>query len=231
MTTIDTHGHVPPAQSGPMYKRYRHAHHWRSDAEEFDACKTGFWLFLSTEVLLFAGLFVAYAVFRMLYPEAFKNGSSLLDWRWGGLNTIVLLVSSYTMAMGIHHVQMGHFTRARINLALTLLAGLGFLCIKGTLEYYPKLMAGKAPGQFFTYPYASNPHEPIWWSVYYCATAIHASHVIIGMALISRALWRLRPSKLHYGPTHYTYVELTGLYWHLVDLVWIFLFPLLYLIH
>jgi cytochrome c oxidase subunit III len=240
MTTIDTHGGLQnapaPGNAGadsalPNYKKYKHAHHWRSNEEEFDACKTGFWLFLATEVLLFAGLFVAYAVFRMLYPTAFYNGSSLLDWRFGGLNTVVLLISSYTMAMSIHWFQVGKIKRARLNLMVTFLAGIGFLIIKGVFEYYPKLSEGKAPGQFFTYPFASDPHEPIWWSVYYCATAIHATHVIIGMALIFRVWWLSRPSESRYGPEHYTGVELTGLYWHLVDLIWIFLFPLLYLIH
>ncbi|MDX2146009.1 MAG: cytochrome c oxidase subunit 3 family protein [Planctomycetota bacterium] len=229
MTTLDARNPSLAQEALPAHERYKHGHHFRNSADEFDACKTGFWLFLATEVLLFAGLFVAYGVFRMLYPEAFANGSHYLDWRWGGLNTVVLLISSYTMAMSIHHTQHGRKNAATINLLITLVCGLGFLLIKFIFEYAPKWEVGKRPGQFFFYPFSQDAHEPLWWSVYYCATGIHALHVIIGMGLIARALVRLRMG--YYGPKHYTFVELTGLYWHLVDLVWIFLFPLLYLIH
>ena len=99
----------------------------------------------------------------------------------------------------------------------------------GGLIQFVEGYGGKRPGKMFDYPFASSPQMPIWWAVYYSGTVIHASHVVIGMALIARAWWRAR--KGHYGPGHYTFVEITGLYWHLVDLVWIFLFPLLYLIH
>lgn len=259
MSTIDTR----ELASRPHWQRYMPGHHWRSAAEEFDACKFGFWLFLSTEVLLFGGIFCAYFIFRTLYPAAWHEGSSALDWRWGGLNTIILLVSSYTMAASIYCVQKAQFSRAKLNLIITLICGLLFLVIKITFEYTPKWTGyffvldpalahhhgtlvqgktafmglfqfvegygGKRPGSLFDYPFAHAPQMPIWWSVYYCGTAIHAAHVIIGMALIARVLWRTQ--KGYYGPTHYTMVEVTGLYWHLVDLIWIFLFPLLYLIH
>ncbi len=99
----------------------------------------------------------------------------------------------------------------------------------GGLFQYVEGYGGKRPGSLFDYPFASDPHMPMWWSIYYCGTAIHALHVLIGMALIARVLYRT--TKNCYGPTHYTMVEMSGLYWHLVDLIWIFLFPLLYLIH
>lgn len=211
------------------HESYTHASHFRSNDEEFDACKIGMWLFLTTEVLLFAGLFVAYAVFRMLYPEAFQNGSHYLDWRWGGLNTIVLLVSSYTIATSIRNAQLNQQGRMRLNLLITLLCAIAFIVIKFTFEYGPKWAQGKRPGVLFDYPFSSDPHEPLWWSIYYCATGIHATHVLIGVGLIAWLLWR--STKRHFGPTHYTAVEVVGLYWHIVDLIWIFLFPLLYLIH
>lgn len=227
MSTIPAHSSTPGAQ--PRWQTYEAANHYRSKEEEFDACKLGMWLFLTTEVLLFAGIFVGYAIFRMLYPQAWANGSSYLDWRWGGLNTVVLLVSSYTMAASIHHAQLNNQKALRRNLLITILCGAAFIAIKLTLEYIPKWSAGKAPGgSFFNYPFAGDPHEPLWWGIYYCGTGIHALHVLIGMSLI---FWvYLKARKGHYGPNHYTGVEVVGLYWHLVDLIWIFLFPLLYLI-
>lgn len=264
MTTLDTRSNPLGADvrgSEPLWKRYLPGHHWRSAEEEFDACTLGFWLFLATEVLLFAGLFCAYAILRFKFPEAFTNGSGYLDWRWGTLNTVVLLISSYTMAASIRAFQLDHQEHAKRLLITTFVCGLAFLAIKFTFEYAPKLSGwfiafdpalsnytslingeavwglfkhvegygGKAPGQFFSYAFSEDPWEPLWWSIYYCATAIHALHVIIGMSLIAWCYRRARMSA--YGPSHYTMVENTGLYWHLVDLIWIFLFPLLYLIH
>lgn len=231
MSTIDTKS---PANLGlekpkPLWARYRHGHHWRSSTDEFDGCKTGFWLFLATEILLFAGIFCAYALFRALYPAAWAEGSSSLDWRWGGLNTVILLISSYTMAASIYCFQTNQQSRARLNLIITFVCGVLFLAIKFSFEYLPKWLEGKRPGDLFAYPFATDPNMPLWWSVYYTGTSLHALHVIIGMILIARVFFR--SLKGHYGPTHYTYPELTGLYWHIVDLIWIFLFPLLYLIH
>jgi cytochrome c oxidase subunit 3 len=217
------------AADRPYHERYKAASHFRTKADEFDAVKLGMWLFLSTEILLFAGLFVAYAVFRYLYPQAFANGSHYLDWRWGCLNTIVLLFSSWTIASAIRNAQLNQQGALKVNLIITWLCAAAFLVIKGVFEYYPKLSAGKAPGIFFSYPYSTDPHEPMWWSIYYVATGIHASHVLIGMALIGWLI--IRANKKHFGPGHYTAVEMVGLYWHIVDLIWIFLFPLLYLIH
>ncbi len=232
MTTIDTRSNPLGAdvQGGqPGWKRYLPGHHWRTADEEFDACTLGFWLFLATEVLLFAGLFVGYTIMRFKFPDAFTNGSSYLDWRWGTLNTVVLLLSSYTMAASIHYAQTNQQVKMRGYLLFTVLCGFAFLFIKLYFEYMPKWHDGKRPGVWFNYPFASDPHEPLWWSVYYCATGIHALHVIIGMSLITWVFFR--SLKGMYGPKHYTGVEIVGLYWHLVDLIWIFLFPLLYLIH
>lgn len=223
MTTID-------ARSAETYAdRYVQAPHFRSKDEEFDACKIGMWLFLATEVLLFGGLFCAYAVFRMRHPEAFSNGSHYLDWRWGGFNTVVLLVSSFTVAMSIRNAQLNQQFWLRFNLAFTVLCGLAFLVIKFVFEYGPKWAQGKRPGSLFNYPFAADTGEPLWWSVYYAATGIHASHVFVGMCLLTWLF--IRSLKNHFGPKHYNAVEIVGLYWHLVDLIWIFLFPLLYLIH
>lgn len=232
MTTIDTRhgmGAQGATDNRPLWARYRAAAHFRGKEDEFDACKQGMWLFLATEVLTFSGLFCAYFIFRMLYPQAFANGSHYLDPFWGGLNTVILLISSYTIAMAVRNAQKNQQAMLKFNLLVTVACALAFLAIKLTFEYIPKWEQGKRPGSLFQYPYASNPYEHIWWGVYYCATAIHALHVIIGASLIMWLFFRAR--KGYYGPGHYTGIEIVALFWHIVDLVWIFLFPLLYLIH
>ena len=230
MTAIDAQTASPDlARPRRAWERYVHGDHWRSSDEEFDGQKIGMWLFLTTEVLLFSGLFCAYAVFRMLYPDAFANGSHYLDWRWGSLNTLILLLSSYTVAKSINDAQCNRQGLLKINLFITIVCALAFLAIKFTLEYVPKWSVGKRPGSFFDYPFAANEHESIWWSIYYTATGIHAMHVLVGAGLLSWLLWR--SFKGFYGPRHYNGLEIVGLYWHIVDIIWIFLFPLLYLIH
>ncbi|MEO0482072.1 MAG: cytochrome c oxidase subunit 3 family protein [Planctomycetota bacterium] len=218
-----------PKDARPLWQRYRAASHFRSRDEEFDAAKLGMWLFLTTEILLFAGVFVAYAYFRMLHPEAFANGSHYLDVRWGLLNTIVLLISSYTVAASIRCAQLNKQKMLKINLLITLVCGFLFLAIKFVFEYMPKWSEGKRPGSLFNYAYAENNFEHLWWSVYYTATGIHALHVIVGMGVLF--VMYLKARKGFFGPKHYMGVEIAGLYWHLVDVIWIFLFPLLYLIH
>ncbi len=235
MATIDlgkhgAHGSAPVNDDRPYHERYQAAHHFVDREHEFDAVKMGVWLFLSTEVLLFSGMFVAYAIFRMMYPDAFLSGSAHLDYRWGLLNTVVLLLSSYTVAAAVRHAQTGNQKWLQINIILTFIAGLIFLTIKGVFEYYKKYSEGLLPGKFYSYPYAENvPYEPLWWGIYWGATGIHASHVIVGMGLF--AWLYVRSRKRHFGPGHYNAVEGVGLYWHIVDIVWIFLFPMLYLIH
>jgi len=261
MTTLDLKSGVPADR--PFHETYEHAPHFRTREAEFDAVKLGMWLFLATEILLFAGLFCAYAVFRMMYPEAFANGSHYLDWKWGTFNTIVLLVSSFTVAMSIHNAQKNQQGWLRFNLLVTMLCAIAFVAIKLTFEYTPKWSGwfffldpalahyeeaigstksalgglfhyidgygGKRPGAWFSYGYAENPYEHIWWSVYYVATGIHATHVLVGVALLGWLYVKARRGC--FGPGHYTAIEIVGLYWHIVDMIWIFLFPLLYLIH
>lgn len=230
MSTIQptSRGELPTGPL-PKHETIEKGHHWRTKDDEFDAGKLGMWLFLGTEVLLFSGLFCGYAIMRMLYPEAFANGSHYLNWVWGGSNTLILLLSSYTMASAIRHTQLGNKEWARWNLIITWVCAAAFIFIKFTFEYIPKWSEGKRPGVLFDYPYAENAMEPMWWSLYYAATGIHASHVIIGMGLIGWLI--IRNERGWYGPKNYLAMENVGLYWHIVDLIWIFLFPLLYLIH
>ncbi|MBL8763109.1 MAG: cytochrome c oxidase subunit 3 [Phycisphaerae bacterium] len=222
--------HADHAPSGGTYAdRYVAAAHFRDRDHEFESVKMGVWLFLSTEILLFAGMFVGYAILRMLHPEAFIAGSGKLSTFWGLLNTVVLLISSWTVAMAVRSAQLGKQGALQFHLIVTNLCATAFVVIKLVFEYYPKWQEGKLPGKWFSYPYAVDPSEPLWWGIYFGSTAIHATHVIIGMGLLTWLLIRAR--KGHFGPHHYTAVEGVGLYWHIVDMVWIFLFPLLYLIH
>jgi cytochrome c oxidase subunit III len=164
-----------------------------------------------------------------MHPEAFLGGSHHLEVKWGLLNTIILLMSSYWVAAGVRHAQTGNLKWLKINIVLTFFAGAAFLFIKGYFEYAHKIEAGLLPGKFYHYAGSADAYEPLWWAVYWGATGIHASHVIVGMGLFAWLFFRTR--KGEFGPSHYNAVEGVGLYWHIVDIVWIFLFPLLYLIH
>lgn len=233
MTMIDTNTTGVPArilQSPKHWRNRKPAEHWRDGDEEFDASKLGMWLFLSTEILLFAGIFCGYAIFRMLYPEAWANGSHYLNWRIGAGNTAVLLISSWTAANSVRLAQLDKQFWFKINILVTIFCAFLFVFIKLKFEYMVKLPMGKAPGAFFSYPFAHDPHEPLWWSLYYVGTGIHAFHVVVGAIIFAVVLWRAYRWQA-FGPTQYTLVENSALYWHIVDLIWIFLFPLLYLIH
>lgn len=217
----------------PYWERYKPQSHWRSADDEFEAAKLGMWLFLSTELLLFSGMFCAYFILRMFYPESFQGASHhYLDWRVGAFNTGVLLISSFTVALGVRNAQLNQRSFLVFNMIFSAACGALFLVLKLWLEYFPKIQKGEIPGGFFGYPgghgYTPSDYDQLFLSVYWVATAIHGFHVLIGVLLL---LWVARRAwKGHFGPTHYTSVENVGLYWHLVDLIWIFLFPLLYLV-
>ncbi len=204
------------------------AHHFDSVEQEVSASKLGIWLFLCTEILMFGGLFVSYAIYKNMYPDIFLQGSGFLDWKLGAINTVVLLVSSLTMALSIYYAQKGSNRKSISCLWLTLLCGLVFMGIK-YLEYSHKLHLGLAPGHFFSYTHSSTlAGLPLYFSFYYCMTGLHGLHVLAGMALI---FWlTIRSYKKHFGPSYYFPMECVGLFWHLVDLVWIYLFPILYLV-
>jgi cytochrome c oxidase subunit 3 len=207
---------------------HHHAHHFESPEKEFIASKEGVWLFLATEILMFGGLFVALTVFRGLYPEIFVKGATTVDWRMGALNTVVLIFSSLTMALGIHYFQKGNRQKAIISLAVTVLCGAVFMVVK-YFEYSHKLHLGLAPAKFFTNPEMANiEHIKIYFGLYYTMTGLHGAHVLIGMGLITWILYRAI-AKDEFGPKYFTPVEGVGLFWHIIDLIWIFLFPLFYL--
>lgn len=206
-------------------------HHFVSSEQQFEASKMGMWLFLITEILLFSGMFVAYTVYRVWYPEVFQGVSGLLDWKMGGFNTIVLLFSSFTVALGIHYAQTDNKKGLVINLVATLVCACIFLVVK-YFEYTGKFSHGIFPGAAYhphgDYAVYDIPYAPQFFSIYYIMTGIHGFHVIVGIGIF---IWiTIRAMKGHFTSEYYTPVELSGLYWHLVDIIWIFLFPLLYLI-
>jgi len=266
------------------------AHHFDTPEQQFASGKLGMWIFLATEILFFGGLFVAYSVYRSNHPEIFDYAHELLDKRLGGINTVVLIGSSFTMALAVRFAQLGQQKKLVWALVITLVAAGGFLGIKA-IEYEHKWKHGLLWGEHYkshgegehgedavhseaetvsetgtetgteieteieseteissidlsapgpsglAKPDAHDAHtdthdEPdnvhIFFGIYFSMTGLHGLHVIIGMGLI---LWLIiRARRGDFGRGYFTPVDLVGLYWHLVDLIWIFLFPLLYLI-
>lgn len=203
------------------------AHHFDKADTQFDAGRMGIWLFLVTEVLLFGGLFCAFAVFRSQYFSSFVEAHHHLDKVMGAVNTVVLICSSFTMAMGVRAAQTNNKKLCQWMLTVTVLLAVAFLAIKA-VEYQHKWADGLLPGRYFTATGFTTPHPGVFFGIYFMMTGIHGIHVLIGMALI---VWMLlRNKKGEFSSKYYAPVEGVGLYWHLVDLVWIFLFPLLYLV-
>lgn len=203
------------------------AHHFKTMDQQFTAAKLGTWLFLCTEILMFGGLFVGYVIFKQLYPEMFAEGATHLDWKLGALNTVVLLFSSFTMAAAIYFAQTNNRKRSMQMLVITLVCGLIFMVVK-YFEYTHKFHLGLKPGELFTFGEGEASNLALYFSFYFLMTGLHGSHVLAGMGLIFWVLMRSR--KGEFSSEFYTPVECVGLFWHLVDLIWIYLFPLLYLV-
>lgn len=187
----------------------------------------GMWTFLATEILFFGGLLAAYAIYRHAYPEAFRIGSSHLEYWIGTTNTAVLLTSSLFMALGDRAIKLGDRRALRWCLLATALLGTAFICLKG-YEYFGMYREHLVPGINFHLDSAWAPQVQLFTFFYFALTALHAVHMLIGLGLISWLLWlnhRARLSAVHTAP-----VEIVGLYWHFVDCVWVFLYPLLYLV-
>ena len=269
MSIVETAGHDPHL-----------AHHFPSRRRQFEAGKLGMWIFLATEVLLFGGLFCAYAVYRANHPEIFVWAHRFLDTTLGALNTAVLIGSSFTMALAVRAAQLGRRHALVRLLGATILLAAVFLGVKG-VEYEHKWKEGLLWGKRFRPVEASptaaggtpqpllvpapppgagasersgiplapegpaglagaapvlEPHDSrpprnvqIFFGVYFVMTGLHGLHVIAGMVVLGVMLVRARRGE--FGSSYFTPVDLAGLYWHLVDLIWIYLFPLLYLIH
>ncbi len=204
-----------------------HAHHFDSIEHEFDAGKMGMWLFLVTEIMLFGGLFVAFGIFQYLYPEMFREAHHQLNKVMGATNTVVLLASSLTMALSIAFIQRDEVKKSKVMLILTFLCACTFLVIK-FFEYKAKYEHGFLPGHFYHSEHLHAPNAALFFSLYFVMTGLHGLHVLIGMACIGWIYMRM--SRGDFNSRKFGAVEFVGLYWHIVDLIWIFLFPLLYLV-
>ena len=203
------------------------AHQFEDLGQQREAATLGMWVFLVTEVLFFGGLFVTYTVYRSFYPAAFSASSHELDILLGGINTAVLITSSLTMALAVHAAQLGQRRLLMIFLVVTMVLGTVFLGIKG-VEYHEKFVAHHVPGLDFQFEKEYFRHAQIFFSLYFVMTGLHALHMIIGLGIMAWMLrwsWNGTITRDYASP-----VEISGLYWHFVDIVWIFLFPLLYLI-
>jgi len=202
-------------------------HHFDSLEQQREASSLGMWVFLVTEIMFFGGLFTAYVVYRTFNPAAFADASSHLDITLGGVNTAVLICSSLTMALAVHGAQVGNRKALIIFLIITSLLGLTFLGIKG-IEYADKFKHHLVPGSGFAYPGTAARQVQLFFSLYFAMTGLHALHMIIGIGVMAVLL--VKACRGAYTPAYHTPVEVSGLYWHFVDIVWIFLFPLLYLL-
>ena len=211
------HGHHHPALQ----------HHFQDLEQQLEASTLGMWLFLVTEVMFFGGMIAAYMLYRIWYPVAWALGSNELNIIMGGVNTAVLIFSSLTMAMAVRAAQTGNRRATMAFLVTTMALGLTFLVIK-FFEYKEKFELNHVPGPNFRFEGPEAPHVQIFFSIYFALTGVHALHMVIGFCLLSVILWMTYRNR--FSPEWYTPVELSGLYWHFVDIVWIFLFPLLYLV-
>ena len=205
-------------------------HHFYDVNQQYETSKLGMWAFILTEVLTFGALFVAYTIYRAWNPDMFINANLLLDVNKGLLNTIVLIGSSLTMALAIWAIQLKKKKLSLVMLFITFICAAIFLGIK-YLEYEHKFHLGQLPGEYYSYmgpeiAHMNNPH--IFFSIYFIMTGLHGLHVAIGMGLIAWLMVLTARDKLH--SAYYTPMELVGIFWHLVDIIWIFLFPLFYLI-
>ncbi len=219
------------------------AHHFQSWEQQREAHSLGMWLFIAQEVMFFGGLFTAYGAYRFLYSDAFHAASTVMYLGPGIVNTIILLLSSFSMAMAVYYAQVGKYREITLSLISTLVLGMVFLVIKWVFEYAPKIEHGLWPGANFHvdasyYPQLAafvggSPEAlgelQIFFILYYLMTGMHALHMIIGFGIL--AVMIVMSLQKQFTPRGYAGVENFGLYWHFVDIVWVFLFPLFYLIH
>jgi len=212
-------------------------HQFAERQQQRDASSLGMWVFLGTEVMFFGGLFCAYLVYRLKFFGDFGAASKTLDVGLGATNTAVLICSSLTVVLSVWAAQTGRRRMLIGNLVLTLVLGLIFLGIKG-IEYREKFEDHHVPGASFSFDhqpipghpgqYANPQHAQIFFALYFVMTGLHALHMIVGIGIF---LWLLTMAwKGRFTPEYNTPVEIGGLYWHFVDIIWIYLFPLLYLI-
>ena len=212
-------------------------HHFADEEQQRDASSLGMWIFLGTEVMFFGGLFCAYLIYRRWYFGDFAAASKSINAALGATNTAVLICSSLTVVLAIWAAQTARRGLMILMLILTMLFGVAFLGIKG-VEYKDKFEEHHVPGASFSFDheeipghpgqYANSQHAQIFFALYFIMTGLHALHMIVGLGLFTWLLWMAWKGR--FTPRYHTPLEIGGLYWHFVDIVWIYLFPLLYLI-
>ena len=202
-------------------------HHFSDLEQQREASTMGMWVFLITEVMFFGGMFLAYLVYRSMYYQAWVAGSEAMDFWFGTINTVILICSSMTMALAVRASQLGQRRALVILLILTMLFGLGFMTVKG-IEYHGHWLKHEFPGPAFHFEGPYEQQVEIFFSLYWAMTGFHTLHVLIGIIIIGFVAYY--GWKGAYTPAHHNTVENVGLYWHFVDTVWIYLYPLLYLI-
>lgn len=207
--------------------RARLEEHFEDLDKQEHAARLGMWVFLASEFLLFAGLFALYATYRALYPEDFARAAEHNNLLLGTANTVILISSSFCVAWAGHSFVHGRARSAQAMLAITIGCGLLFLVFK-LIEYGQHIHEGILPGSYYRFHEFDTPGARLFFTMYYLMTGLHALHVIAGMALLSWAGAMLLRERL--DPEHPTLLENAGLYWHLVDAIWIYLWPLLYLL-
>jgi cytochrome c oxidase subunit 3 len=213
----DVHAHHPKLQ-----------HHFDDMGQQAEASTLGMWVFLVTEIMFFGGLFMAYLVYRTASPEAFREASHHLNVVYGTINTAVLICSSLTMAFAVRSAQTSQPARTQVQwLLLTMFLGAVFLGIK-VIEYGEKFRDHIVPGPYFTWEGRYPAGAEMFYSLYFAMTGLHALHMVVGIGIMT--VIAFMAYKRQFDSAYYTPVEVAGLYWHFVDIVWIFLFPLLYLI-
>jgi cytochrome c oxidase subunit 3 len=216
--------------------RHRLEEQYENLEQQHEVATLGMWVFLATEVLFFGSLFVGLSAYRFLYPEAFEKASERLNWIIGGINTIVLLVSSLMIVLAVHYAKTGHNGRVFAFLIITALLGVCFLCFKA-FEYYLDYRDNLIPGwRFDNEEWVTKeglrpeevPQVKLFLLFYWIMTGFHALHVTIGIAVV--ATMAVLTRRGYFSPAYYSPVDVTALYWHFVDIVWIFLLPMLYLL-
>ncbi len=233
---MSTHAEAVAADEHGHHGHEALAHHFDNLEQQREAGALGMWVFIAQEVMFFGGLFLVYLVYRMKYPDAFAAASNHLNWKLGTFNTAVLIGSSLTMALAVWATQVGRSRKVQVAfMAATLFLGSVFLAVKA-VEYTDKYHDGLIPFAGMFHP-TENAHFPpevsikniqMFYWIYFAMTGLHALHMVIGIGILLPIMWAAWRGR--YSPEYHAPVELFGLYWHFVDIVWIFLFPLLYLL-
>jgi cytochrome c oxidase subunit III len=202
-------------------------HHFADLDQQRESATLGMWVFLVTEIMFFGGLFAAYLVYRTAHYNAWVIGSEHMDFWFGTINTVILLCSSLLVALAVHAVQVGHNKTCGLYLWIASAMGVAFLVLKG-FEYHSHIVEGAVPGALWKLAVPDPQAVQMFFYIYFVMTGLHALHVTIGIILLAVIGWYAAQGA--YSPAYHNPVHVSGLYWHFVDVVWIFLYPLLYLI-